>query len=78
MSAKIIGELLGCLAKLDNGDIVFYDMAADRKDAYRGLNVEYIGQGVYYKIDGVLQGGHKVVHFFRLVDDGKQGLPIRQ
>ena len=51
------------LAKLDNGDYVNYQYSAAEKDAYPQL--EYIGHGRIYAIDGVMQMERTTYHFFK-------------
>lgn len=51
-------------AKLENGEIIKYDFC-DKKPGDRVL-YDYIGKGVIYSHNGVLQHSKRPLHFYKL------------
>lgn len=53
-------------AKID-GNIVSYECCAESKDAYdnRENKLDYLGVGTIYSVEGVLQTGIEVRHFWK-------------
>ena len=56
-----------CLAKLDNGSIVNYDACCWPDEAYPEFH--FIGEGVIYEINGVLQNDLRKRRFYRFEKD---------
>ena len=50
--------------KLDDGTICQYDAAGDRPDSYDPQVFKFIGEGVFYSLDGVRQAGRMRQCFF--------------
>ena len=65
-----------CVAKLESGELVSYDLAHDASkldDLYlvnflASGRYEYLGRGVIWTVDGVLQNDTRVDAFWRLND----------
>ena len=58
-----------CVAKLDDGTLIEYDGAdsknlTDKNDFYQKENMKFIGTGVIYSIEGVLQKGKEKLRFW--------------
>lgn len=51
--------------KLDNSVIVYYDVASKDIDAYDPNNFRYIGKGVIYSHNCVLQNSTRRLHFYQ-------------
>lgn len=51
-------------AKLNSGDIVVFDACANREDAYNPKDFRFIGWGVRYSVNGVVQVGNTKECFF--------------
>jgi hypothetical protein len=54
-----------CKAKLDNGNIVLYTLAGPNKTDYPNIDQQYyLGEGVIYSVNGVLQNDKRKFHFW--------------
>ena len=51
-------------AKLNDGRLVSYSLCSEDFDAYEGLGLNYLGAGVAYAVDGVLQDSTRQLYFF--------------
>lgn len=53
------------IAKLDNGDFVQYDILTDL-DKNPTIKVEFLGEGIIYSINGILQKWNDRYKFYKL------------
>ncbi len=55
--------------KLDDGRLEFYDQCSDNSlNSYCAKNknrYEYLGEGIVWKLNGILQEGIRKFHFYR-------------
>lgn len=55
-----------CIAKLEDGLLVEYDVCGERREGvYNPKVFEYIGTGVIHSVDGVEQNWDRKVHFWK-------------
>jgi hypothetical protein len=53
------------VAKLDNGDLCYYDAATERPDTFTNNVFVYIGHGVIHSKYGIGQRSSSTAHFWR-------------
>lgn len=55
-----------CKAKLTNGVVIVYDLCEKSRYSYNSVkNKKYIGKGIIYEINGVLQTFTEIMHFWQ-------------
>ncbi len=60
------GSSSNCIAKLTDGRTHFYDYAGKNREDYSGIQfmIEYLGEGVVYSVNDVLQNSEEKLHFW--------------
>ncbi len=62
---KFSTEVVGCIAKLDSGEFVTYDLSSQVDKKFISNRFDFIGIGEIYIINRVLQTGSNDNKFYR-------------